>query len=364
MLSDSFTNVEAIQSFMDALTAKGALLDPDGFIVRVNKSWIRFSVENGGTAPHGVGSSYIGLLDQVSCTAPNCSAKATEDAAIARQVSQGIKKVTSGESEHFQLQYPCDSPTEKRWFLLTVARIRQVANIDVLVLHENITHVKQAEHKAQESLRSVLVGFQQMVDAIGIAIEKRDPYTAGHQKQVAAISVEVGRRLGFDGARLFGLSLGASIHDIGKISVPSDILCKPGRLSQPERMLLQHHAYAGFEIINGVSFPWPIHEMILQHHEKFDGTGYPSGLMGDEICLEARIISVADVFDALTAHRPYRPGFSRPEALDIIQSERGKTFDPEVLDAALPVISTVDTTWFSEHTATVPVPSFETFHLD
>lgn len=171
------------------------------------------------------------------------------------------------------------------------------------------------------------------VDLLAAAVEARDPYTAGHQARVAQLAVAIGEALGFDAHRLEGLACGATIHDLGKNAVPIAILNRPGRLAPEETALVRRHAAVGWEIANRFEWPWPIAEMIHQHHERLDGSGYPQGLAGEEILLEARIIAVADVFEAAGSDRPYRQalGFDRARAIVVEDSDR--LFDPEVVAA-------------------------------
>ena len=176
------------------------------------------------------------------------------------------------------------------------------------------------------------------VRAIAATIEKRDPYTSGHQENVAAISVAIARKLGWPPGRIDGLRLGATIHDIGKIYIPSEILNRPGRLTDSEFGMVKSHPQVGYEILENTEFPWPIKEMVVQHHERIDGTGYPNGLKGDEIIEEAKIIAVADVVDAITSHRPYRPGLGIDVALAEIERGRGTAYDPAVADTCLRMI--------------------------
>lgn len=176
------------------------------------------------------------------------------------------------------------------------------------------------------------------VTAIAATIEKRDPYTAGHQESVAALSVAIGKKLGWDEFKLQGLRLGAMIHDIGKISVPSEILNRPGSLSEPEFAIIKSHAQVGYEILAKTSFPWPIKEMVHQHHERLDGSGYPNRLRGDQIIDEAKVIGVADVVDAILSHRPYRPSRGVAAALAEIERGRGTLYEPSVVDACLALV--------------------------
>ena len=161
-------------------------------------------------------------------------------------------------------------------------------------------------------------------------IESKDAYTRGHCERVADLSCALARDVGFDDMTMFWFRIGAVLHDVGKIAVPSEILNKPGRLTPEERVIMEQHAAAGAELLSSIDFPWDILPMVRGHHERWDGSGYPDGLAGEEISLSARIVCVADVFDALTTDRPYRRGFTRDEALMMMAAERGKTFDPDL----------------------------------
>ena len=175
------------------------------------------------------------------------------------------------------------------------------------------------------------------VDVATIISEMRDPYTVGHERRVAEIAVSIGAELGLDESRQEGLQVAGHLHDIGKITIPSEILTKPGKLGAVEYMLIQGHALAGFDVLKSVEFPWPVAQIALQHHERMDGTGYPQGLKGEAILLDARIIAVADVVEAMSSHRPYRAGLGMEMALAEIDSGRGTAFDADVADACLRV---------------------------
>jgi PAS domain S-box-containing protein len=196
---------------------------------------------------------------------------------------------------------------------------------------QDVTEQVQTARRLHQALVST-------IQAIGRAMDKRDPYTAQHQDRVAHLSVAIARRLGFNEDRIEGLRLGASIHDIGKIYVPSDILNRPRRLSEVEFALVKEHCVVGEDIMAGIEFPWPMAAMIRQHHERMDGSGYPDGLEGDAITLEARIIAVADVVEAMATHRPYRASLGLPVALAEIRKNRGRLYDPGVVDACLAVM--------------------------
>jgi PAS domain S-box-containing protein len=173
------------------------------------------------------------------------------------------------------------------------------------------------------------------VEAIGSALEKRDPYTAGHQRQVAKLAHTIAQEMHLPREAVEGIYMGSLIHDVGKIYVPAEILSRPGKLSEAEFNLIKAHPQVGYDIVKGIEFPWPVAKMILQHHERLDGSGYPQGLKGDEISLEARILAVADVVEAMASHRPYRPGLGLDKALEEISRNRGALYDSQAVDVCL-----------------------------
>ncbi len=179
-----------------------------------------------------------------------------------------------------------------------------------------------------------------VVFALATVVEKRDPYTAGHQHRVAELAVAVGRELSLSEDRLEGLRIGAWIHDIGKIGVPTEILSKPGRLDAAELALIQRHAQIGYDIVKSIDFGWPIEKIVYQHHERIDGSGYPQGLKGDQIALEARIVAVADVIESMGTDRPYRARIPWQTVIDEIARGRGTKYDGNVVDAAFKVLDT------------------------
>jgi PAS domain S-box-containing protein len=190
----------------------------------------------------------------------------------------------------------------------------------------------------EQYLNDLRDALEHSIQLISETVERRDPYTAGHQRRVAELCVHIAREIGLDEQRTRGLRLAATIHDLGKIGIPAEILSKPSRLSAAEFALIKEHSQIGYEILKDVSFPWPIAEMVLQHHERLNGSGYPRGLVGDAILIEARILTVADTVEALTTHRPYRPSLGIDFALKEILNGRGTLFDPTVVDACTKII--------------------------
>ena len=177
--------------------------------------------------------------------------------------------------------------------------------------------------------------FEDTVKVLASVVDLRDPYTAGHQRRVAQLSCAIARGMGLSEERVEGLRITGLVHDIGKVNVPSEILSRPGKLTESELSLVQNHARLGYEILREVDFSWPVAEVVLQHHERMDGSGYPQKLSGDNILLEARVLAVADVVEALSSNRPHRPALGLEEALREISENRGILYDEAVVDACL-----------------------------
>jgi putative two-component system response regulator len=173
------------------------------------------------------------------------------------------------------------------------------------------------------------------IEALGSALEMRDPYTAGHQRRVARLACAIASEMGLAGDALKAVCMAGLVHDIGKISVPSQILSKPSKLKETEMVLIREHSEAGYEILDKVHFPWPIADIVRQHHERLDGSGYPQNLVGEEIMLEARILAVADVVEAMASHRPYRAALGIAAALKEIEKNQDCLYDGEAVQTCL-----------------------------
>ncbi|HPN10130.1 MAG TPA: HD-GYP domain-containing protein [Syntrophales bacterium] len=173
------------------------------------------------------------------------------------------------------------------------------------------------------------------VQAIANVVETKDPYTAGHQRRVADLAVAIAVEMGLPPDRIEGLQIAGTLHDLGKISVPSEILTMPRMLTNIEFQIIKNHARAGYEILKDIEFPWPIGRMVLEHHERIDGSGYPQGLPGSQLLLESQILMVADVVEAIASHRPYRPSKGIEFSLEEIAKNRGILYNPETVDACL-----------------------------
>lgn len=203
-------------------------------------------------------------------------------------------------------------------------RTRQAYDAEVLARKQQAERLRQA--------------LEDAIAAIAAVLEQRDPYTAGHQQHVAELAVMIGRELGLDDDRLHGLYLGGIVHDLGKIQVPAEILTKPARLNAAEFALVKLHPEVGYQLLKKIDFPWPVADITRQHHEYLDGSGYPLGLRGEQILLEARILTVADIVESMSSDRPYRPALGLDEAMREISHLRGEKLDPAVVDACIEVL--------------------------
>jgi PAS domain S-box-containing protein len=199
--------------------------------------------------------------------------------------------------------------------------------IGVLGIGRDITN-----RRSVERIRKALGAT---VQAIAVIVEARDPYTAGHQRRVADLARSIATEMNLPDDQIDGIRVAATIHDLGKISIPAEILSKPTKLKKTEFDLIKEHSQSGYDILKDNDFPWPIARMVLEHHERMNGSGYPNGLTGDNILLESRIIAAADVVEAMASHRPYRPGLGIDAALAEIEKNKGTHYDKTVADACL-----------------------------
>lgn len=237
----------------------------------------------------------------------------------------------------FIVDYYTDA--KKIHLILTLSRLDvDGLTIGVSVIGKDVTKEMQYKEQLEERNKSLLRMLQQSINTISRIGELRDVYTAGHQKRVAELSCEIARQMGLTEKEINNISLGALIHDIGKIYVPTDILNKPGKITNLEYQIIQTHAQMGYEVIKEIDFPLEIKTMIHQHHEFLDGSGYPQQLSGDQIILESRILTVADVVEAMTSHRPYRPALGIDLALEEIQMFKGSRYDPDVVDVCVKLL--------------------------
>jgi putative nucleotidyltransferase with HDIG domain len=192
---------------------------------------------------------------------------------------------------------------------------------------ENNKYRFHLEDLVQERTESLQKTMQSTIEVVSSILELRDPYTAGHQIRVGNLAVRIGEKIGLPKKKLTGLYVSGYLHDLGKISVPSEILTKPSKLNAVEFEIIKSHVEYGYGVLRKLDLPWPVADIVKQHHERLDGSGYPGGLAGDEIMIEAKVLAVADVVEAMTSHRPYRPGRGLELACEEIDSQKGTKFD-------------------------------------
>ncbi len=202
-------------------------------------------------------------------------------------------------------------------------------------ISRDITERKQAEEKLNQTLENLRKAMGGIIQVISATVETRDPYTAGHQRRTADLARAIAGEMGLAEDQRDGLRMAGTIHDLGKVSIPAEILSKPTRLTEIEYKLIKTHSQTGYDILKDIDFPWPIAEVVLQHHERIDGSGYPRGLKGEEISLEAQILMVADVVEAMASYRPYRPALGVDAALEEIEKNKGILYDLKVVEVCL-----------------------------
>ena len=233
------------------------------------------------------------------------------------------------------------SGTEHSFSFNCAPSIAEDGHVDSLVgIFKDVTDLRRSEVELKKSYEKLEMALSSTISVISLIVESRDPYTAGHQWRVAHLASAIAREMGLSEDRVKMIHMAGLIHDIGKINVPAEILSRPGKLNAIEFSLIKIHPETGYNILSKVDFPAPIAQIVYQHHEKMDGSGYPLMISGDQIILEARIITVADVVEAMAGHRPYRPALGIQKALDEIRIGRGVVYDAEVADACISLFST------------------------
>ena len=217
-------------------------------------------------------------------------------------------------------------------------RVASLGGDEIGALADEINVMLASVESGSDELRESNLQLERMVynvaESMGRVVEARDPYTQGHQERVSRLAGQIAHELDLSESQIAGIEFAGVVHDIGKLGIPAEILTRPGHLSATEMSLIREHSLRGHEILSGIEFPWPIDDIVLQHHERMDGSGYPSGLVDTQIMLEARIIAVADVVEAMASHRPYRPSLGLDAAIEYLRSEPEK-FDPDVVAAVV-----------------------------
>jgi PAS domain S-box-containing protein/putative nucleotidyltransferase with HDIG domain len=224
----------------------------------------------------------------------------------------------------------CKNGTTK-WAELNVVSIAWQGKPAVLNFLNDITERCEAEMKARHSFEKLQLAMQNTIKVMSSIVEMKDPYTAGHQSRVTALACAIAEEMKLPSEMVDGLRAACLVHDIGKITVPAEILSKPGTLNELEYVMIKRHTNVGYEILRQIEFEWPIAQIVLQHHERIDGSGYPNGLTGKDMMTESKILAVADVIEAMSSHRPYRPSLGVEKALEEITRNSGLLYDPEVV---------------------------------
>ena len=307
------------QNFQDMLAQveeAGLILDKDAKITYLNENFYRLF----GYTPEEILNKPISILDPESDSTAIPTSEVIERLKIAGYWEGETKRLTKSR--------------KKISIFLKVKALKDEDDnfIGYLGTYFDLTPYKKSEKILRKTLSSA-------IHAISITVEKRDPYTYGHQQRVAWLCVKIARALGKSTDFIRGLEMGAMIHDIGKIHIPGEILNRPGKLTEHEKGMIKTHSMVGYEVVKDLEFPWPIADMILQHHEWLDGSGYPGGSINGAIIPEARIIAVADVLEAMTTHRPYRPARHISIGMKELQDHSGSAYDAEVVEACLGICS-------------------------
>lgn len=202
-----------------------------------------------------------------------------------------------------------------------------------MALAQDVTDYRVTARRARDAERKLRTALTQTIQVLLSASEQRDAYTAGHQQRVCEVTVAIAHEMHLSPEQVDGLRFGSMVHDIGKLGIPAELLTVPRKLKPEEFALVRMHSQIGFDILKDMDYPWPIQDLVLQHHERLDGSGYPNQLRGSEICLEARVLAVADAVEAMSSHRPYRPGMGVERALEEVSVDAGTKYDADVVDA-------------------------------
>ena len=251
-------------------------------------------------------------------------------------VTEYFKKVVTGKHTSHNYELRGLTKSGKTIYLdNNISTLHEDGITGLLTIARDITKRKHTEAKLKQSLEKLRKVMEGTIQAMALTAETRDPYTAGHQRRVAKLARAIAEEMQLPEDQIEAVYMAAIVHDIGKIYVPAEILSKPGRITEIEFSMIKTHSQVGYDILKNIEFPWPIAEIVLQHHEKLDGSGYPSGLSDENILLEAKIIAVADVIEAMASHRPYRPALGIDKALEEISQNRGTVYEASIVDACL-----------------------------
>ena len=326
----------AIETHVDMDYLQVCLAVPDGLIVIdlefnvrfINSAFIRMS---GVTPNETIGYKCYEIFHGPLCGGPSCP----------------MMRIKTG-AEHLEYEGEQSCCCRIRIPIFITAIPYRDINGHLIGIVQNITDissVKGAEKALARSEARFRKAMGAIIQAMSLTIEKRDPYTAGHQRRVTKLCRVIANELGFSWERTQGLRMAAAIHDLGKIMVPAAILNRPGAMTEHELAIIQLHPQAAYDILKDIDFPWPIAETVYQHHERLDGSGYPRGLKGDQIILEARILAVADTAEAISSFRPYRPSLGIDRALTELQAHRGTRYDETIVDVCVQALTKGKVDW-------------------
>jgi PAS domain S-box-containing protein/putative nucleotidyltransferase with HDIG domain len=270
----------------------------------------------------------------IGCSSINVSCPKVAEKYLRKEMAKREKLALSGKPQSFEWKY-CMNNGDLFDAEVSLNRVAVGDEVFLQAVIRDITDRKRSEEKLEHTLQNLQKTMAGTIQVIAHVVETRDAYTAGHQRRVADLASAIAVEMNLSPDMIEGIRMAGVIHDIGKISVPAEILSKPGELRQKEFELIKDHPETGYDILKDVEFPWPIADIILQHHERMNGSGYPKGLTKDQILLEARIIALSDVVEAIASHRPYRPARGIDAALEEIEKNRGKLYDENVVDVCL-----------------------------
>ena len=309
---------DELQMIMDSVPALIIYKDTEGRIIRVNNT----------------------LADSLEMPVKDIIGK-TAEGLFSKEQAENMRKddkevIISGKPKRDIIQ-PYDTPEGTRWAITDKMPYKDKEGkvTGVIAFAKDVTVQRKSEQKLKLTYQRLKKTMDAAIDTMSNIIEAKDPYTSGHQHRVCQLAVPLARELGLAEDKIEGIRIASLIHDIGKIGLPTEILSKPTKLTDMEFSLIKGHSQIGYDILKSIDFSYPIARIVLQHHERLDGSGYPNNLKGDEIILEAKIIGVADVVEAMSSHRPYRPALGIDAALEEISQNRGILYDSKVVDACL-----------------------------
>lgn len=314
---------QKLRLMFESVTDGIAVTDLSGIVTEVNERVVQMF--GCGCKDEVLGRSAFEFIAQRDCRRAAVNIQKTLKRGSVRDIEYTLVKADGSEC-----------PGEIRASVQKDASANTVGFIAVI---KDITERKQAQEKLRRSYEKLQRAMEGTKQAFALTTEMRDPYTSGHQRRVTRLACAIASEMGVSKERIEGIDMAGSVHDIGKMYVPTEILCKPGRLTEVEFSLIKVHPQAGHDILRTVEFTGPIAQIVLQHHERMNGSGYPSGLSGEDILLEARILAVADVVEAMSSHRPYRPGYVVDKALLEIVQKKGVLYDCNAVDACMSVFT-------------------------